>query len=165
MPRRFAVLLTAAIATVGIAAGCGDDDGSGSESGGGSIATSTQPRPQFVKQASEICSRERQDVPQRIAAYQEKNPPGDKPPDVAQADGVQAVILPVLESEVDRIRDLGAPAGDEEQVEAILTGQQEANDEVAELEKIPPEEDGWERYFDSTNKLMVAYGLDACAVR
>ena len=163
------MLLVFATSIAAIAAGCGDDDSSGADGGssapGVTVTTSSLTKAQFVKKAGEICSNERQDIPEQITLYQEKNPPGDKSPEVFQAEGVQAVILPVLEAEIAKIRDLGAPAGDEDQVEEILSGQQEAIDKVASMKKIPPVEDGWERHFDSTNKLMVAYGLDACPVR
>jgi hypothetical protein len=165
--KRFAALLVASLAIAAtIGAGCGEDDDS-SASGGVTVAVTTSDlsKAEFAKEASDICSRERRDIPTQIATYQEKNPPGDKSPEVVQAEGVEAVILPVLEKEIAQVRKLGAPSGDEEQVEAILSGQQKAIDEVAALKEIEPVEDSWERYFDETNKLMVDFGIGDCAVR
>ncbi len=166
MSKRIAVLALAILALAALAAGCGDDDDSGT--GGGSdtsVATSSLSKNEFVKQANEICKGEREDLTTKIADYQQENPIGDKSPEVAQAEGVQAVILPVLEQEIAQIRDLGAPEGDEDQVEEILVAQQDGIDKVAQMEKIEPVEDAWERHFDPANKLMVEYGLGDCPVR
>jgi hypothetical protein len=166
MPKRLVVPLILILSAAGLAAGCGDDEDSGASNGSDvAIATSSLGKEQFVERANEICKTEREDLTTEIAAYQEKNPPGEKSPNVAMAEGVKAVILPSLEKEIDQISELGAPEGDEDEVEEILVAQQEGIDKVAAMGEIEPVEDAWERHFDPANKLMVAYGLKDCPVR
>lgn len=165
MPKPLMLLLIIA-STAALAAGCGEDEDSSASSGSeAGIATSSLSKDEFVKQANEICKSEREDLTTKITAYQEKNPPGEKSPNVAMAEGVQAVILPGLENEIAQIRELGAPEGDEDEVDEILVAQEDGIDKVAALKEIEPVEDAWERHFDPANKLMVAYGLKDCPVR
>jgi hypothetical protein len=166
MLKRIGAMLMIALATAVLAAGCGDDDDSNASGGSEtSIETSSLSKDQFLTQGNQICKDEREDLTTKIAAYQEKNPPGKKSPNVAMAEGVKAVILPVLEKEIDQIRELGAPEGDEDEVTEILAAQEAGIDKVAAMKEIEPVEDAWERHFDPANKLMVAYGLKDCPVR
>lgn len=159
MTARSIAALTALLALALLAAGCGSSSSDSTSSGG-----STLSRTQFVKRANAICTKERESVPTRVAAYEKKAPAGLSPAE-AQAAGVQAVLLPTFESEVTAIRALGAPAGDEQTVDAILSAQSEAIEVVAAKKDINPEEGGFEHYFDQADNLMRAYGLNGCTVR
>lgn len=147
MPR---ALFAATLAVGLIAAGCGGGD---DESG---IATSAFTKAEWIAQADEICSvgdrKLERDAEQVFA--------GHRPPTKgALAEFGRKAVVPGVQDQVDRIRALGAPEGDEEQVEAILTAAEEALEEVranpASLEGGGP--------FAEVNALAAEYGLDECA--
>jgi hypothetical protein len=71
------------------------------------------------------------------------------------------VLLPSVEDQVSKIRALGAPKGDEDQVNAIL----DAADEGVQKGKQDPlslTKEGSAGPFDKANKLANAYGLKTC---
>ncbi len=163
MSARLTILLAAVIAAMLVAAGCGDDD-DGSDGGSAdiSVTTSSITKPQFVKKATEVCEEERTKIPTRSAAY-ERTAPDKQSPAEAYTGGVKAVILPTFQAEVTKITKLGAPAGQEERVEAILEAEQAAIDEVSEMETIRTIDDVVVHFGDS-NKLLREYGLTNCLV-
>jgi hypothetical protein len=161
---RLSALCLSVLAAAAIVVGCGDDESSGSGSDG-SIATSSLSKEQFVKKVTELCNKGREDVPQRATAYQEKNPPGKGSAAEYRAKAVQAVLLPMLEEEIAKIREIGAPEGEEEQVEAMLGAQQQGVDEVAALDSLEPREGVMEAYFAEATRAMNDYGLEECAVK
>lgn len=169
IPKRWSLLLALA---AGLAAvGCGGEDDSGSAASNGNsamtgITTSSLSKEQFIQRAGEICSRERGKIAARQAAYVERTGMGDSIPAPPEyADAVQAVLLPIFQDEIDRIRELGAPEGDEEDIADILGAQQQGLDEVAELRRLSSEEGRLESHFAEARRLMEEYGLDACTVR
>ncbi len=70
--------------------------------------------------------------------------------------------MPVVEERIAAIRKLGAPAGDEEEVAAMLTGQEEGIEEVKRL-KTFVEGDDLRKYFAQSTKTFEDYGLAACS--
>ena len=72
--------------------------------------------------------------------------------------------MPALEAEVRAIRALGAPAGDEAQVEAIVAATEEGieqmrADPVAVIDRGPP------AAFRRAGRLARAYGSQECGLR
>lgn len=187
---RLTTLLAAAFAIVVLALGCGGDDDSGSagsaangagageggtaqgeDQGGGSnsrdsgeegeaLTTSSLDKREFVKRASDACSREREDLIEEVEAFAKKHGEKDIPEDVLFTRMARQVMLPTIESEIDAVRKLGAPEGEEEEVEAILAAQQEAVEE-ARGQKASSYEDVEEHFVDAT-ELYKAYGFTAC---
>jgi hypothetical protein len=74
----------------------------------------------------------------------------------------RAVVVPTIEQEIVAIRKLGAPAGDEEEIEAFLTAEEEGVAQVAKLKKIFSRFQ-MERYLAPSAKLAFGYGLEECA--
>lgn len=163
MSARLTILLAATVAALLAVAGCGDDDnGSSGDSSEISVTTSSLSKPQFVKKAVGVCEEKRQQIPTKFEAYQ-RTAPKDQSPEEAYDGGVRQVILPIFQEEVDGINKLGAPKGEEDQVEALLVAQQEAIDEVEELDTIKAIDDVVV-HFVEPNKLMRKYGLTNCTV-
>jgi len=167
------MLVLAAMAAVVIAAGCGGGDSSGDESvsstgSGGSavtVATSSLSKQEFVARASKACEHLRKDLFERVLAYinqhEAKNSSRAEETAVFAA-MTKAVLLPTIRKEITAIRELGAPSGEEGEVEEMLTSEQEAVDTVANLKHIVSRFE-IERYFTESEKLFRAYGLAACA--
>lgn len=181
MTVRSTIILTIlAFAASALVAGCGGDDSSdggsaagaasgdsaqsesgGDEGGTNEIATSSLSKAQFVKRASKACEEGLQSLPERAGEFSESQGPESASP--SYEEGVKKVLLPILRASMDQIRKLGAPSGDVEEVEAIVSAQEQAIDEVAELEGFESVDD-IAPSFGEARELMVAYGLKACAV-
>jgi hypothetical protein len=70
-------------------------------------------------------------------------------------------IVPVYENEIASLRKLPVPAGDERELERILSAAERANEALAvDPEQIAP--DGGSPLFDGANGLAGAYGLSVC---
>lgn len=175
MTARLTMLLLVTMVAAVIGTGCGGGDSSGDESSSSSgassagstvtVTTSTLSKDEFVAQASKACQHLRKDLFERVLAYIKQHEP--KNSSRAEETAVfaamtKAVLLPTIRKEIAAIRELGAPSGEEGEVEELLTSEQEAVDTVANLKHIVSRFE-IERYFTDSEKLFRAYGLDACA--
>ena len=160
------ILLIAAIAGLTAMTGCGDDDDSASDSDevqAVAVTTSSLSKAEFLKRAKPLCARKIESILPAIDAYAAKNRSEENlPAPVRNANLIKAVMAPVAEEQIAVVRKLGAPAGDEKQVEAMLTAQRQAVDEVKELETLDPNQYVQE-YFTDAQNMFRAYGLEECA--
>jgi hypothetical protein len=162
-------LLAASIAIVAMIAGCGGDDSTASNSQSTSdavvaVTTSSLSKPEFIKKASAACREEKKGLVGEASAYLNKHSSTGLPNGTVIAHMAQAVLVPTIEAEMVAIRKLGAPAGDEEQVETMLGAQQKALDEVAELKEAKSLEAVLAKFADAAKQLE-AYGFTACVTR
>jgi hypothetical protein len=137
-----------------VAAGCGG--------GGGGDDGSTAPslsKAEFVKRANAVCKKQRADLIEEASSF-ERLRSGRKPR--PYADMVHFVLLPTIEEELNRLEELGVPAGEEKYVGYILFTEQSALDSVATMPRVGSIEAA-ERHFIKSGKLFRAYGLSACA--
>jgi hypothetical protein len=151
---RAAVLSLLASLLLALAAGCGDSDDS---SGDSSLSQA-----EFVERAEEICKTETEEALARMGPYVqrlEREGNGAGGPRELQAEAIQAIILPSVESQIDQIRKLGVPSGDEEQVKAFLTALEDAVD-TSEAAPLTPRANA---AFSRVNRIGRAYGLRRCA--
>jgi len=162
------LLLVAALACLALG-GCG---GGGEASGGDSTAsggqaetieTSSLDKAEFIKQADEICAEEAELFLKSITDYMVNHPPqsGESEQEVA-ADGVRQTLLPKFQNQIDRVRELGAPAGEEKEVEAILAAMQHAVDSLAKRKEVALATD-IDQEFRPAGRLAIRYGLEHCA--
>lgn len=147
-------------------AGCGDSGDSGASGGGGSDGGGGESagltKAQFVKQANEACSEERETLLEQTGAYFKKNEKKSLPEARLMANLFRDVYVPAVESELTKIRELEPPASDRAEVEAMLDAEEAAIAKVRELKKAEsPEEFG--QFFAQPDKQLRAYGLDQCA--
>lgn len=129
-------------------AGCGgsDDD------------SASLTKAQLIKQGDAICRKADE---QQAAAFQREL---ENIPDESietQEKVVVAAELPPLQRAAEELDALGAPEGDEEQVEAIVSGMEEA---VVEIEAKPIDYvEGDLGTLDEVGRLAKAYGFTDCA--
>lgn len=176
------MLLIAALALGAIAVGCGADEdegggeatsaagtGVGSESNsqaggngqsGGAVEASSLSKEEFVKQANAACKRESKDLFAEINAYFAKNQTGGSEEERI-AKTIKATMAPVVEAEIAVVRELGAPAGDEAEVEAMLAAQEAGLERLARLKRAKDLGSG-EALFGEGAELLRAYGLEDC---
>jgi hypothetical protein len=153
------------VAAAAVAAGCGsssEDSGSAANADVPEVTTSSLSKAQFVKQANALCGKEKTKAFQASIAFARKYESEGKPQSKLLAELTSTVILPRIEREITGIADLGAPAGDEAQIEAFLTAENEAADKVAADLKGLKSLRQIEAQFSDSGKLARAYGITGC---
>jgi len=148
--------LAAFAAIAMIAAGCGGGGDSSSDS-------SSLTKAEFLKQGNAICAKGNKEINEGFEEFAKENGFSEKqqPTKAQLTEVVETVVLPKVRGQVEGIKALGAPSGEEAQVEAIVDAAEEAlekgEEEPAALasEKADP--------FAKANKKASAYGLVKCA--
>lgn len=148
----------------GSASSEGSAEGSGGEGGSGTeVTTSSLSKAQFVKQGNLACSREKEELTKRVAGYPGAGNTEGKSKEEIYAEEVRALLIPTFEGEIQRLQELGAPAGEQQQIEALLAAKQKATEEVAAQKSLGSIYDV-ARYFATSNQLMIGYGLNICTI-
>ena len=150
MTNRLVPILACLAALALVGAGCGSDKSS---------EKSSISKAEFVKKGNAICSQGNKE----IEAKGRKvfgGTPNKKPSKAKMKEFASTVLLPSVEDQVNKIRALGAPKGDEAKVKAIL----DAADEGIQKGKQNPLSLAQEGPgpFQKANKLATAYGLKVC---
>jgi hypothetical protein len=160
--RWFSVAIAAIAAFALAAAGCGGD-GNGNE-----ITTSSLSKAEFIQKANEVCARGQDQAERNFTAFTKGKDFNirevSKNPTEEQVDGlVNEVLIPAIKKEIAEIRALGAPAGDEDHIEAML----EANEEGIETAEELPQKvlERTEIAFGVASRLAKEYGLLTCGQR
>jgi hypothetical protein len=151
-PSKLSVLACAALAAGALAACGGGDDNKqqfGATVGSG---PSTLTKDQFVQQANQICDQGNKELDTASQALGQ-NPTADQISSFATD-----TVVPAVERQVSDIRALGAPAGDEEQVNALLDAAQADAEKVKSDPTVLANGDP----FADANKLADDYGLTSC---
>ena len=154
----------AALIALMIATGCG---GSGSDSSTPPpIATASFGKAEFIKRANAICEREREAALPRLAAYLARvNAKGGQGNKKKLSNDLQEAFVSSVQAQTDQIRKLGAPSGDEKQIEELLAFSQQSVD-AFEASSVPSDPDAVSaelgKAFRQTNRLLGDYGLSSC---
>jgi hypothetical protein len=147
---RLIALFAALVAVALIAAGCGSSDDSTTDS------TASLTKAEFLKQGNAICDAGNKEI---NAGFNEFLPKGKEPSKAELDEAMETVLIPSVTKQVEEIRALGAPEGEEEAVEDFLVGAEE------ELEK-GEEEPAYlatDSSFNKTTQEAKAIGLTSCA--
>lgn len=122
-------------------AGCGG--------GGGGESEAAPTKAEFIKQADAVCA----DVNKQVeAGFKEL---GDSPSTAEVKKFVDEVSIPQIQHQIDEIGDMTPPAGDEDQIQAILDGWADAN-------KASEDVNATTDPFADVDKLSTAYGFEEC---
>jgi hypothetical protein len=154
-----AILVGAAL----IVGGCGGD-GSGDATAGQGVAESVTvsddlSRAELILEGDKICTQTDKTQEAQLEAFLKDHPNSQSNPK-GQAKLVREAGLPPIREELEELAALGAPPGDEKQVEAILealeTAIEKSEDDPASLLK---DEDN---LFGKVGELAATYGFGAC---
>lgn len=133
----------------------GSQGSNGSSTGGGAKA-------QFIGSANKICRKEKKGILERISAYSREHGATGLSASARLVGVVHDVLLPTIETEIEKVAALSPPPGDEQRVEAALDAEREAVATVAALRTLKTLTEV-ESHFAASDKLIRAYGFGACA--
>jgi hypothetical protein len=147
--------MAALVIGVGVT-GCG-----GSSSSTSSETTAAITKAEFVSKGNAVCVKGEKAQEAEINAYIKKNGLEKKKPTKAQeAELVETVLVPSVQSQIDGVKALGAPGGEEQQVNSALELSQKTLERV---EANPELAFGKESVFAAAGKQLHALGLKHCA--
>jgi len=154
---RFLVLIAAVAAVALVAAGCGGDDST-------TDSTASLTKAEFLKQGNAICAAGNKTLDRGFEQFAKENKDSNlsknKKPSEAELEEIsEAVLIPGISKQVEELRGLGAPEGDEGEVDELLSNAEEALEEVEEDPSALSEENG---AFAEVNKEAREYGLTVC---
>lgn len=146
-----------AVAAIAIIAGCGG----GSDSSSTEATTSSLTKAEFLKQGNAICAKGNKEIEEGFEEFQKENQLQKKRPTKAQlTEAIETIVLPKVRRQIEGVKALAAPSGEEAEVEAITDAAEEALEKGEEdpaaltSEKADP--------FAKANKLARDYGLVKC---
>jgi hypothetical protein len=147
-------LLAALIVGVCVA-GCGSSSSTTNET------TAAITKAEFVAKGNAVCAKGDKTQEAEINAYIKKHGLENKKPSKAQeAELVEAVLVPNVQSQIDGVKALGAPSGEEQQVNSAV----ELSEQTLEkIEANPELAFGKENVFAAAGKQLHALGLKKCA--
>jgi hypothetical protein len=129
----------------------GADGGSGAQVGSNA---------EFIEEANEICENGASQISIQSKPIFRKygNVKGKAAQEAGYVELIEEVIVPAVEKEIEEIRALGLPAGDEQELEAIFAAMEEVlnqaqKDPTAFNDRVP---------FEKSERLAVEYGLGSC---
>lgn len=130
--------------------------------GGSTESTSSLSKAEFLKKGNVICARGGEEINKAYERFSREHVAGGKTPSEALLDEAAAeIVLPVREREVQMLRALGAPSGQEEHIDAMLTAWEEGIEKGEEdpnsLRKAGPEYAFYKSY-----SMGIDYGLTKC---
>lgn len=160
MTRTARVLPALALGLVLALSACGGDDGDDGDAGDGSSGSATADvgsettisKADFVDQANEICAAGNEE----LAAGSESIDPADPDTIAAYANDV---LVPSIRAQLEDIRALGYPEGDEEMLDGVLADADAALDQI---EADPSLLAGDTDPFGDVNATLTDYGLTEC---
>lgn len=169
MYAKWTILPFVVAAIIALMVGCGgggsDNSSDGGAADGSSLASSSLSKDEFVQQAAEACAQAAEDAPNLAAHYLERARAKERrgaDTSNSYTGLIKTVALPAIERQMAAVRKLGAPEGEEEDVEAILNAEQKGVAEVARLKHIVSRFQ-YERYLLKSGNMFRKYGLEACA--
>jgi hypothetical protein len=155
---RLALALLAFAATVALLAGCGGGSGDDSTSSG----TEAMTKAAFIKRADAICAKTDKTQEAALEDFFDQRP-NAKPTQALNEKVVVVVGLPAVQTEAEEIAALPVPEGDEDEIQAIVDGVEEAV-EKGEADPSSLVGKGTSGPFEAVGKLAGEYGFKACAL-
>jgi hypothetical protein len=159
------LLLAAALGVGLVAAGCGGDDDeettvatTGPTGVTGAAGGEPLSKQEFIKQADAICAkgdREINQTGQEVLG-------GQQPSSEELEQFGSETVVPNIQNQIDQIRALTPPEGDEEEVSAILDAAQRGVDEIEQDPSLLGQGQDAGGAFEEANRLAQDYGLTDC---
>lgn len=152
MNKALLAAIAALAAVAALVAGCGGGDSTTDE-------TVTLTKTEFIKQGDAICKKGNDQSEKEAEEYAEENDfTLEKASKEQIEDAVKAVLVPNLNRQAEELDQLGAPEGDEDQVEEIIVSLEGAADEIEDEPSAVFEGE----VLKEPTKLAKAYGFKVC---
>jgi hypothetical protein len=136
-------------------AGCGSSNSTSTET------TAAISKAEFVAKGNAVCAKGEKAQEAEINAYVKKHGLESKKPTTAQqAELVETVLVPNIQSQINGVKALGAPSGEEQQVSSALELSQQT---LEKIEANPGLAFGNKDTFAAAGKQLHALGLEKCA--
>lgn len=162
--RRPLALCASLLALGVLAVGCGSSDDSTTTDGGvdgGGVTTSSLSKAEMIEQADEICEEANEALAEDADEFAKENDVDTTNPTEAQRQAVIVeVVVPNLREQAQKIEELGAPEGDEAEVEAVLDSLRKGADELEDQPMRLREAGGGP--LKGTAELAKSYGFEVC---
>jgi hypothetical protein len=149
MKRNALMVLGLGMAIALVAAGCG---------GGSDDSDNALSKSEFLAKGNAICDAGNKEIQTAFEDAIGKGQPTQEQLDAV----VTASLVPSIQGQVDDIRDLGAPEGDDGQIGKILDEAELAVQDVKENPSLATQEGGQSPFAD-VNQQLKEYGLTTCA--
>lgn len=144
--------LVGVLACVGLLAACG---------GGGDETTEALSKSEFIAQGDEICANGDKEVEAQAEEFAEENDiDTEAPTQEQQEEVVAAVFVPSLQTQADELSQLGAPEGEEAEVEAIVASLEKATEELEGDPSLLFEASG--NPLEEPSELAAKFGFENC---
>ena len=150
------------------AVGCGGGSGSDSDTkaaADSTTASSTTPatltKAQFIQEADQICDADSSVLPVKLAAYEQRAKQSGRPEEEVFEEFAEEVLLPTIETRLEKLHALGVPSGSEREAEAFIQAMENGvtaaqNGSAGTLAE-------FEKPFEPAVKLGRAFGFKRCA--
>lgn len=157
MSKRLIATAVGVLAIALIVAGCG-----GSSSDDSTTSTASITKAELIKQGDAICQSGNKEIEAGFEEFAKENglEENQEPSEAQAAEISETVLLPSIQKQIDAIRALGAPSGEEEEVSKILDTVEE------EIEAAEEEPEALittnTTPFKQGNELAQEYGFKVC---
>lgn len=148
-------------AVAGQKGGAGGGEAGGESSSGGEesrVAPTSESKQEFVAKATGLCKKQQKAMQANAGKFFKKARKSSSV-QANQDRFVKQVLAPGFEAEVEALRKLGAPEGEEEQVEAVLAAIELA---IEEARRDPPSYFEGAAVFKEASRVPAAYGVPVC---
>jgi hypothetical protein len=143
------------------AAGCGDDDNASGASVV-TVETGSLSKQQFIKKVNKLCLDEQTKLyKETVDTLKAGSKAGARPSNDLYKKTLNTLFIPGMEAQVKEIQAIGAPPGDETEIERILTSLQGALEKGRTLPK--SETVKLQQLLTPGGKMAKKYGIGNCA--
>jgi ABC-type Fe3+-citrate transport system substrate-binding protein len=151
-------LLAGLMAIALVVAGCG----SSSNDDSSSSTTASLSKAEFVKEANAICTKGGKSINAEFEEFSKENNLSQTkaPPKQVQEEAVEQILIPSIRRQVDEVKALGTPEGDEGELQEAIAAQEEVIEEGEEDPVTLLE--GESAKQKEANKMARDYGLTVC---
>jgi hypothetical protein len=138
-----------------LVAGCGSDSST-------TDTTASITKAEFVKQGNAICKEGNEEIEGEFEKFAKENTLSEKkaPTEAQLEEAAEQFLIPAITRQVEGLRALGAPSGEEEKVNTLLDNAETALEEVEEDPSLLSGEKS--EPFEDVNKEARAVGLTTC---
>ena len=155
MKKPVIVLLAALVALAVVAvAGCGSSSDS-------TESTASLSKAEFLKKGNAICKEGNESINSEFEEFTKENNLSEtaEPPKETQEEAVEQVLIPAISRQIEEVKALGTPEGDEGELAELISAEEGVVEEAEENPLLLFETTAKQK---EANKLATNYGLTVC---